>query len=111
MQMLLKFKPGKKNKAGTLKVHKPVLIVEGTYCTKGQVHVIAQFIESVTDSFQTEQVLKFWPPHGLYHTQVHIIADDCMEDTNEEDVLEYIPLDEIEACFKGKPNTHIYNRQ
>mmetsp|Transcript_27957 Transcript_27957/g.40481 ORF Transcript_27957/g.40481 Transcript_27957/m.40481 type:complete len:210 (-) Transcript_27957:147-776(-) len=34
-----------------------------------------------------------------------------MKDTDEEDVLEYGPLDEIEARFKGKPNTHIYDRQ
>eukprot|EP00957_Ditylum_brightwellii_P142979 10894104-Ditylum_brightwellii.AAC.1 len=47
---LSKFKLGEKNKAGTLKVHKPVHIVEGTYCTKGQVHAISWFIEAVTDS-------------------------------------------------------------
>ena len=34
-----------------------------------------------------------------------------MKDTDEEDVLEYGPLDEIEARFKGKPNTHIYDWQ
>eukprot|EP00957_Ditylum_brightwellii_P091097 6935325-Ditylum_brightwellii.AAC.1 len=58
-----------------------------------------------------EQALKHWPPRGSYRTQVHIIADDRMKDTDEEDVLEYKPLDEIEAWFKGKPNTHIFDRQ
>eukprot|EP00957_Ditylum_brightwellii_P039170 2962382-Ditylum_brightwellii.AAC.1 len=32
----VEIKPGEKNKDSTLKVHKPVTKVKGTYCIKGQ---------------------------------------------------------------------------
>jgi hypothetical protein len=77
--------------------------------TDVQQHVI--FAGTRDSGHLAKQALKHWPPCGLYRTQVHIIADDRMKDTDEEDVLEYGPLDEIEARFKGKPSTHIYDRQ
>eukprot|EP00957_Ditylum_brightwellii_P087660 6674907-Ditylum_brightwellii.AAC.1 len=35
-----------------------------------------------------KQALKHWPPHGSYCTQVYIIANDHMKDSDEDNVLD-----------------------
>jgi len=126
----VEIKPGEKNKDGTLKVPTPPKIVEGTYRTKGQVHVISRFIEAVADSFRpnintrqhvifagsrdsghlAELATKHWPPRGSFRTQFHVIADDITPDDSEE-ALGYGTISAIEERFRGKENIHVYDRE
>ena len=126
----VEIKPGEKNKDGTPKVHTPPKIIEGTYRTKGQVHVISRFIEAVADSFRSnintrqhvifagsrdsghlaEVATKHWPPRGSFRTQFHVIADDITPDESEE-ALGYGTISAIEERFRGKENIHVYDRE
>ena len=126
----VEIKPGEKNKDGTPKVPTPPKIVEGTYRTKGQVHVISRFIEAVADSFRShintrqhvifagsrdsghlaEVATKHWPPRGSFRTQFHVIADDITPDDSEE-ALGYGTISAIEERFRGKENIHVYDRE
>eukprot|EP00563_Minutocellus_polymorphus_P012352 CAMPEP_0181064308 /NCGR_PEP_ID=MMETSP1070-20121207/24134_1 /TAXON_ID=265543 /ORGANISM="Minutocellus polymorphus, Strain NH13" /LENGTH=730 /DNA_ID=CAMNT_0023144619 /DNA_START=183 /DNA_END=2375 /DNA_ORIENTATION=- len=126
----VEIKPGEKNKDGTPKVPTPPKIVEGTYRTKGQVHVISRFIEAVADSFRpnintrqhvifagsrdsghlAEVATKHWPPRGSFRTQFHVIADDINPDESEE-ALGYGTISAIEERFRGKENIHVYDRE
>ena len=130
----VEIKPGEKNKDGTPKVKQPVKIVEGTYRTKGQVHVISRFIEAVADSFRSNtsvrqhiiftetrdsghlafQAIRHWPPRGKHRTVVHVIASDelprDMDSRNAAKALGYGALEDIEERFKGVDKARIYDR-
>lgn len=130
----VEIKPGEKNKDGTPKVKQPVKIVEGTYRTKGQVHVISRFIEAVADSFRSNtsirqhiiftesrdsghlafQAIRHWPPRGKHRTIVHVIASDELprdkEGRNAAKALGYGALEDIEERFKGIDKARIYDR-
>lgn len=127
-------KPGEKNKDGTPKTRPPVTIVEGTYRTKGQVHVISRFVEAVADSFRSNtkirqhiifaevrdsghlahDAVRHWPPRGKHKTIVHVIAsDDLPHDDagrNAALALGYGTLENIEERFKGNDRVRIYDR-
>ncbi|KAL9181302.1 hypothetical protein ACHAXT_010107 [Thalassiosira profunda] len=127
-------KPGEKNKDGTPKTRKPVKIVEGTYRTKGQVHVISRFVEAVADSFRSNtgirqhiiftevrdsghlayEALKHWPPRGKHPVTMHVIASDELphDDAgrNAARALGYGALEDIEEKFKGNEKAMIYDR-
>ena len=127
-------KPGEKNKDGTPKVRPPVTIVDGTYRTKGQVHVISRFLEAVADSFRSNtkirqhiifaevrdsghlasDAVRHWPPRGKHKTIVHVIAsDELPHDTagkNAALALGYGTLENIEERFKGNDRVRIYDR-
>lgn len=85
------------NKDGSPKTQPPpIQIVEGTYRTKGQVQVIARFIEAVASSFRSNtkvrqhlifaevrdsghlahEALKHWPPRGRHRVTVHVLASE-----------------------------------
>ena len=130
----VEIKPGEKNKDGTPKVRQPVKIVEGTYRTKGQVHVISRFIEAVADSFRSNtsirqhiiftesrdsghlafQAIRHWPPRGKHRTIVHVIASDELprdrDSRNAAKALGYGALEDIEERFKGIDKARIYDR-
>ena len=130
----VEIKPGKKNKDGTPKVQTPVKIVEGTYRTKGQVHVISRFVEAVADSFRSNtgirqhiiftesrdsghlayEAMRHWPPRGKHRTTVHVIASDELPHDKESLVaakaLGYGSLEDIEERFKGNERARIYDR-
>eukprot|EP00986_Skeletonema_menzelii_P007880 scaffold3131_cov187-Skeletonema_menzelii.AAC.15 len=130
----VEIKPGEKNKDGTPKVKQPVKIVEGTYRTKGQVHVISRFIEAVADSFRSNtsirqhiiftesrdsghlafQAIRHWPPRGKHRTIVHVIASDELprdkDSRNAAKALGYGALEDIEERFKGIDKARIYDR-
>jgi len=130
----VEIKPGEKNKDGTPKVKQPVKIVEGTYRTKGQVHVISRFIEAVADSFRSNtsirqhiiftesrdsghlafQAIRHWPPRGKHRTIVHVIASDELprdrDGRNAAKALGYGALEDIEERFKGLDKARIYDR-
>ena len=88
---------GKKtSKAAMIVRPPPVTIVEGTYRTKGQVHVISRFIEAIADSFRSNtkirqhlifadsrdgghlayEAMRHWPPRGKHKTVVHVLASE-----------------------------------
>jgi hypothetical protein len=130
----VEIKPGEKNKDGTPKVRQPVKIVEGTYRTKGQVHVISRFIEAVADSFRSNtsirqhiiftesrdsghlafEAIRHWPPRGKHRTIVHVIASDELprdrDSRNAAKALGYGALEDIEERFKGIDKARIYDR-
>jgi len=124
-----------KDKSGTLKKpREPVKIIDGTYRTKGQTHVISRFIEAVADSFRSNTIIrqhlifaesrdsghlaheamKHWPPRGKHRTTVHVIASDSLP--SDEDsraaarALGYGALEDIEERFKGNDKARIYDR-
>jgi hypothetical protein len=127
-------KPGEKNKDGTPKTRPPVTIVDGTYRTKGQVHVISRFVEAVADSFRSNtkirqhvifaevrdsghlayDAVRHWPPRGKHKTIVHVIASDELphDDAgrNAALALGYGTLESIEERFKGNDRVRIYDR-
>lgn len=127
-------KPGETNKDGTPKIRPPVKIVEGTYRTKGQVHVISRFVEAVADSFRSNtkirqhiifaevrdsghlahEAVKHWPPRGKHKTIVHVIASDELppDDAGRSAALAlgYGTLEDIEERFKGNDKVRIYDR-
>lgn len=122
-------KPGEKNKDGTPKIPKPPKIIDGTYRTKGQMHILERYIEAVADSFRSNTKIrqhvifagardgghiagvaqKHWPPRGSHRAQFHVIADDITEDKSDM-ALGYGNVDAIENKFKGDPNVHVYGR-
>jgi len=122
-------KPGETNKDGTLKVLTPPKVIEGTYRTKGQMHILSRYIEAVADSFRANTKIRqhiifagardgghlagasqtHWPPRGSHRAQFHIIADDVTEDASDA-ALGYGNIDAIETKFKGDPNVHVYGR-
>ncbi|KAL7445464.1 hypothetical protein ACHAXH_010078 [Discostella pseudostelligera] len=126
-------KPGELNKDGTPKVRPPIKIVEGSYRTKGQVHVISRFIESVANSFRANtkirqhlifaevrdsghlayEALKHWPPRGQHRATVHVLAsdNDGKENTADARALGYGTLEDIELRFKGNSQARIYDRE
>lgn len=126
----VEIKPGEKNKDGTPKVPTPPKVLEGTYRTKGQVHVASRFIEAVADSFRSNTRIRqhvifagtrdgghlaqvsrdHWPPRGMFRTQFHIIADDVADDDSEE-ALGYGSMAKIEERFRGEENVRIYSRE
>ena len=130
----VEIKPGEKNKDGTPKTRPPVKIIEGTYRTKGQVHVVSRFVEAVADSFRSNtgirqhiifseardsghlayEAMRHWPPRGKHRTTVHVIAsDELPHDKDGKDAakaLGYGSLDEIEERFKGIDKARIYDR-
>lgn len=130
----VEIKPGEKNKDGTPKTREPVKIVEGTYRTKGQVHVISRFIEAVADSFRSNtsirqhiiftesrdsghlafQAIRHWPPRGKHRTIVHVIASDELpqdkDSRNAAKALGYGTLEDIEERFIGIDKARIYDR-
>lgn len=130
----VEIKPGEKNKDGTPKVRQPVKIMEGTYRTKGQVHVISRFIEAVADSFRSNtsvrqhiiftesrdsghlafQAIRHWPPRGKHRSIVHVIASDELprdrDSRNAAKALGYGALEDIEERFKGIDKARIYDR-
>lgn len=127
-------KPGEKNIDGTPKIRPPVKIVDGTYRTKGQIHVISRFLEAVADSFRSntkirqhiifaevrdsghlaQDAVRHWPPRGKHKTIVHVIAsDELPHDTagkNAALALGYGTLEIIEERFKGNDRVRIYDR-
>lgn len=122
-------KPGEKNKDGTPKLPSPPKIIDGTYRTKGQMHVLERFIEAVADSFRSNTKIRqhvifagardgghiaglaqtHWPPRGSHRAQFHVVADDVTVDASDS-ALGYGNLDDIETKFKGDPNVHVYGR-
>lgn len=130
----VEIKPGEKNKDGTPKTREPVKIVEGTYRTKGQVHVISRFVEAVADSFRSNtgirqhiifaevrdsghlayESMRHWPPRGKHRTTVHVLASDELpkdkEGFNAAKALGYGALEDIEERFKGNDRARIYDR-
>jgi len=130
----VEIKPGEKNKDGTPKTREPVKIIEGTYRTKGQVHVISRFVEAVADSFRSNtgirqhiiftevrdsghlasEAVRHWPPRGKHRTTVHVIASDEMPHDpagrNAAKALGYGALEDIEERFKGNDKARIYDR-
>lgn len=124
--------PRNKNKKNKRKLKRlPVEIAEGTYRTKGQLHVISRFIEAVAGSFRSntalqqslvfagsrdgghlaEIALKHWPPRGSFRTKLHVVAADATEDEDNLDPLQYDYLNAIEERFKGNKNVQIYDRE
>ncbi|KAL3801234.1 hypothetical protein HJC23_012634 [Cyclotella cryptica] len=111
----------------------PVTIVEGTYRTKGQIHVISRFIEAVADSFRSNtnirqhliftetrdsghlayEATRHWPPRGKHRTMVHVVAAE--ESVDPSDVaaraLGYGSLEDIEERFRGMEKARIYDRE
>lgn len=130
----MEIKPGEKNKDGTPKIRPPVKIIEGTYRTKGQVHVISRFVEAVADSFRSNtgirqhiifaevrdsghlayEAMRHWPPRGKHRTTVHVLAsDELPHDLAARDAakaLGYGSLEDIEERFKGNDKARIYDR-
>ncbi|KAL7549715.1 hypothetical protein ACHAWF_012975 [Thalassiosira exigua] len=130
----VEIKPGEKNKDGTPKTRPPVKIIEGTYRTKGQVHVISRFVEAVADSFRSNtgirqhiifaevrdsghlayQAMRHWPPRGKHRTTVHVLASDELPRDrtarNAAKALGYGSLEDIEERFKGNDKARIYDR-
>lgn len=130
----VEIKPGEKNKDGTPKTRPPVKIIEGTYRTKGQAHVISRFVEAVADSFRSNtgirqhllfaevrdsghlayEAIRHWPPRGKHRTTVHVIASDEMPhdaaSRNAAKALGYGSLEDIEQRFKGNDKARIYDR-
>ena len=131
----VEIKPEDKNEDGTLKKPpQPVKIIDGTYRTKGQTHVISRFIEAVADSFRSntairqhlifaesrdsghlaQEAMKHWPPRGKHRTHVHVISSDTLP--SEEGAraaaraLGYGALEDIEERFKGNDKARIYDR-
>ena len=128
-------KPGEVDPVTKLpKPVKPVKIVEGSYRTKGQAHVIARFIEAVADSFRTNtnirqhlifaesrdsghlahEAIRHWPPRGKHRTTVHVVASDALPpDGPARDsarALGYGSLGDIEERFRGDDRARIYDR-
>lgn len=111
-------------------VPKPVTIVEGSYRTKGQVHVISRFIEAVADSFRSNtsvrqhliftevrdsghlayEAMRHWPPRGKHRTMVHVVAADVETTDNAARALGYGSLEDIEERFRGMDKAKIYDR-
>ena len=113
---------------------KPVKIIDGTYRTKGQVHVISRFIEAVADSFRSNtnirqhliftesrdsghlayEAIRHWPPRGKHRTTVHVVASDALPpDGPARDsarALGYGSLGDIEERFRGNDRARIYDR-
>mmetsp|Transcript_20948 Transcript_20948/g.45431 ORF Transcript_20948/g.45431 Transcript_20948/m.45431 type:complete len:712 (+) Transcript_20948:84-2219(+) len=130
----VEIKPGEKNKDGTPKIRPPVKIVDGSYRTKGQVHVISRFVEAVADSFRSNTGIRqhiiftevrdsghlafesqrHWPPRGKHRTTVHVLASgELPHDTagrNAAKALGYGSLEDIEERFKGTDKALIYDR-
>lgn len=130
----VEIKPGEKNKDGTPKTRPPVKIIEGTYRTKGQVHVISRFVEAVADSFRSNteirqhiiftevrdsghlayESMRHWPPRGKHRTTVHVIASDELPrdiaGRNAAKALGYGALEDIEGRFMGNDKARIYDR-
>ena len=130
----VEIKPGEKNKDGTLKTRPPVKIIEGSYRTKGQVHVISRFVEAVADSFRSNtgirqhiiftevrdsghlayESMRHWPPRGKHRTTVHVLASDELPrdkaGRNAAKALGYGALEDIEERFKGNDKARIYDR-
>lgn len=138
----VEIKPGGElNKDGTPKTQSPppIQIVEGTYRTKGQVQVIARFIEAVASSFRSNtkirqhlifaevrdsghlahEALKHWPPRGRHRVMVHVLASEEELPPASMDVnaaaaaaraLGYGTLEDIEHRFKGNGQARIYDR-
>lgn len=111
---------------------KPVTIVDGTYRTKGQIHVISRFIEAVADSFRSNtsvrqhliftevrdsghlayEALRHWPPRGKHRTMVHVVAADELDSPDDAArALGYGTLEDIEERFKGMDKAKIYDRE
>lgn len=112
---------------------KPVTIVEGTYRTKGQVHVISRFIEAVADSFRSNtqirqhliftetrdsghlayEAMRHWPPRGKHRTMVHVVASEESANVNDfaSRALGYGSLEDIEERFRGMDKARIYDRE
>lgn len=130
----VEIKPGEKDKDGKPKVRPPVKIVEGSYRTKGQVHVIGRFIEAVADSFRSNtnirqhlifaetrdgghlayEAVRHWPPRGKHRTTVHVIASDYLpkdlESQRAARALGYGSLEDIETRFRANDKARIYDR-
>jgi len=131
----VEFKPKKDKNGKTIKptkndlIQKPPKPVNGTYRTKGQLTIIERLIESVADSFRANttiaqhliftnardgghlagKALESWPPRGTFLTQLHIVAADEPEDS--EDAIGYEALEKIEENFKGRgEQVHVYDR-
>lgn len=116
------------------KPFKPVKIIEGSYRTKGQAHVISRFIEAVADSFRSNtsirqhiifaesrdsghlasEAIRHWPPRGKHRTTVHVVASDSLPpDGPARDsarALGYGSLGDIEERFRGNDRARIYDR-
>ena len=114
-------------------IPKPVTLVEGTYRTEGQIHVISRFIEAVADSFRSNtsirqhliftevrdsghlahEAMKHWPPRGKHRTMVHVVAAQDSVDSNDvaAEALGYGHLEDIEVRFKGNDRAKIYDRE
>ena len=130
----VEIKPGEKDKDGKPKKRPPVAIVEGTYRTKGQVHVISRFIEAVANSFRSNtgirqhlifaetrdsghlayEALKHWPPRGKHKTMVHVLASGELpsdpEGWRNAKALGYGSLEDIEERFRGVDKARVYDR-
>ncbi|KAL7462412.1 hypothetical protein ACHAXS_002789, partial [Conticribra weissflogii] len=117
-----------------------VTIVEGTYRTKGQVHVISRFIEAIADSFRSNtkirqhlifaesrdgghlahEAIRHWPPRGKFKTMVHVLASEDLpffgagdEDAENRAVaraLGYGSLEDVELRFRGNDKARVYDR-
>lgn len=120
-------------KEGKDAVPKPVALVEGTYRTEGQIHVISRFIEAVADSFRSNtsirqhlifaesrdsghlayEAIKHWPPRGKHRTTIHVVAAEDSDDSNDVAgmALGYGHLEDIELRFKGDDRARIYDRE
>lgn len=128
-------KPGEKNKDGTPKLPQPVKIIEGSYRTKGQMHIISRFVEAVADSFRSNtgirqhiiftevrdsghlayEAMRHWPPRGKHRTTVHVVSSDELptdkDGRNAAKALGYGSLEDIEERFKGNNGrARIYDR-
>lgn len=110
---------------------KPVEIVQGSYRTKGQVHVISRFIEAVADSFRSNtairqhliftevrdsghlayEAIRHWPPRGKHRTVVHVVAADDQDVQARDLALGYGTLEDIEVRFRGNDRARIYDRE
>jgi hypothetical protein len=112
-------------------VPKPISIVEGSYRTKGQIHVISRFIEAVADSFRSNtsvrqhliftevrdsghlayEAMRHWPPRGKHRTMVHVIAADVDGEDDVAKALGYGCLEDIEERFRGNDKARVYDRE
>ncbi|EED87232.1 predicted protein [Thalassiosira pseudonana CCMP1335] len=123
------------SKTGKPKVAPPVKIIEGSYRTKGQVHVISRFIEAVADSFRSNtsirqhlifaetrdsghlayEAMRHWPPRGKHRTMVHVLASNDLPSEKDAMVaakaLGYGSLEDIEERFKGVDKARVYDRE
>ncbi len=135
----VEIKPGELNKDENPKVQPPVKIVEGSYRTKGQVHVITRFIEAVASSFRANtrirqhlifaevrdsghlayEALRHWPPRGQHSVTVHVLASEELPSaasgegggTSAAKALGYGTLEDIEFRFKGNSRVRIYDHE